>query len=143
MNAINGATQSGIKLRMNFDTNSIVWIKKFASTTASDNQDISNWLYSSSKGIIYSLTEFKVSTKTILFIMNSTDGNTLSIYSINIASTQSSGMILINTILYFSVLSASSSYLIIFDTSSKSTKCYTFDSPLVIFKIGITKDMSK
>ena len=143
INAIANPGNSGIKLRLNFNTKIIEWIKSFSSSTNSDTQGISNWLYISSQNTIYSLTNFDVSLKTVLFSLNSNDGSLLFTYYFNQNTDQASGMIYLNSILYIWVYKGTVSYLILFNPSTKSTISYSSNNSAVIYKIGLTFNSTK
>ena len=143
MNAISNPGNSGIKLKLNFNTNIIEWIKSFSSSTSSDTQGISNWLFTSSQNTIYSLTNFDVSLKTVLFSLNSNDGSLLFTYYFNQNTDQASGMIYLDSMLYIWVYKGIVSYLILFNPSTKLTISYSTSNSAVVYKIGLTFNSSK
>ena len=143
MNAANGVSQSGIKLRMDFSSSPIKWIKKFYSTSSNDIQTRSSWYYSSSDDYIYSLTSFSVSQRVVLFQMNASNGNSISINMLNAILTESSGIIFNNNSFYIVSSSSSQSYFIIFDLSTKATTSYSFQDTIKIYNLRMTSDLSK
>ena len=123
--------------------NSVIWKYKFSSHTNSDDQNISNSLYSKAKQTIYSLTTFSSSNQAILFLINDSGGNLNSIlYKFNKSITDSWGMILNNDGLNFVLMASTTYYLVLFNTISYSSTSYTFTNP-AIYGIGQTLDLSR
>ena len=143
LNAPVGTSKAGYKMKIEFNTHSIIWKYKFISTMNNDVQLISSWLYSSSNNMIYSLTVFGGSQSAVLFILNSLSGSLAhSPLKLSTPIYQSSGIIFVDNIIYFTTYSPINSYLVVLNTQSYSSTVYTF-SGLNIYRIGITFDSSR
>ena len=64
-----------IKLRLDFNTNTIKWIIKVNSTPLNDQQLTSASLYFASNDTIFSLVNYSSAESVVLFQLNATDGS--------------------------------------------------------------------
>ena len=133
---------SGLKYRINFSAGTARWKSTFISTTSNDIQGLSSSLYSSSTNSIYSLTLFSASNNVVLFVLNADNGSpTSSPYKFTTEITKASGIVLVNSYLYFVIVGSLNSYLVIFNTSSQSFTTYAFNSLITINKISLSLDI--
>ena len=138
---LSGVTTSGIKYRISYSNGTIKWKSTFVSSTSNDSQGLSSWLYSASTNSIFSLTVFNNSNNVVLFILDASNGNPkASPYRFNTIITKTSGIIWINSSLYFVLVNSTNSFLVVFNTSSQSFVTYAFISSITITKIRLTLD---
>ena len=135
---------AGIKFRYNFVDKKYTWAKYFISPKINDLQALSNWLYSSSDDVIYSLTILSVSNFAVLYTLKADNGALFSNsikFSVDVIA--SAGMILISENLYFVIQNSSQSFLVKYNTIDKNSTSYTFDSTITIYSVKLTKDSSR
>ena len=146
--AIQPPSRQGVKLRFDFANNSIIWIKSFDYSGSFDYLGISTCLYSSADNRIYSLTSFQTANKVILYTLNSMTGDPLlNPYIFPQPADRTSGIVLIDNKIYFSVGTNTQSYLVVFSPQAQSSKIYSFSTStpfnLQIQYISKTSDNSK
>ena len=146
--AIQSPSRQGVKLRFNFTNDTVIWIKSFDYSGSSDYLGISTCLYSSADNRIYSLTSFQTTNKVILYTLNSMTGDPLLNPYIFPQSTDiTSGIVLIDNKIYFSVGTNTQSYLVEFSPQAQSSKIYLFSTStpfsMLIQYISKTSDDSK
>ena len=121
--AIQSPSQQGVKLRFDFANDTVIWIKSFDYSGSSDYLGISTCLYSSSDNRIYSLTSFQTANKVILYTLNSMTGNPLlNPYIFPQSADRTSGIVLLDNKIYFSVGKNTQSYLVEFSPQTQSSQ---------------------
>ena len=148
IDAIQSPTRQGVKLRFNFVNDTVIWIKSFDNNASSDYLGISTCLYSSADNRIYSLTSFQTTNKVILYTLNSMTGDPLlNPYIFPQSADRTSGIVLIDKKIYFSVGTNTQSYLVEFSPQAQSSKIYLFSTStpfsMQIQYISKTSDDSK
>ena len=146
--AIQSPSRQGVKLWFNFTNDTVIWIKSFDYNIPSDYLEISTCLYSSTNNRIYSLTSFQASNKVILYTLNSMTGDPLlNPYIFPQSADRTSGIVLIDNKIYFSVGTNTQSYLVVFSPQAQSSQIYSFSTStpfnLQIQYISKTSDNSK